>query len=225
MTIMLPSGFTGGSLHLSYEEDTTIIDIASSSAFSTHAIAWYKEVHDSREPIHSGYCLFLSYNLISGAGLSVGPTLITDSPDALELRQILAAWKERKSPRQMVYIFKKKYTAVDLLSTVLQSKDGRTVRNLQAAAEPLGFHIYLAQVESHGSGMGGDDSDDCGDYTIDKRSWYTNELVNMKGQVIDIKLLPISKRNVIPYNLIGGSPDEVDDNDIVGASLLCNEQR
>ena len=65
MTVLLPSSFTGGEDRLSHTGDNaTLVGFGPSSWFATSVLSSYTGVTHEMRPIHSGYRLALSYNLI-----------------------------------------------------------------------------------------------------------------------------------------------------------------
>ncbi len=83
IVIVLPSEFSGASLHLSHAGKTQIIDIAFASLAMTHALAWYTDVYHSVSPVLSGYRLALSYNLVHSKAYKPSLRVISEKADKL----------------------------------------------------------------------------------------------------------------------------------------------
>jgi hypothetical protein len=209
LVVTLPSQFTGGSLQLQHAGEVKQIKMNPDSAFSTQLIAWYTDVVHAVEPIQSGYRLALSYNLIHAIAPSLRPALSTTSPHAKELRRVLTNWKKKQTPQLIVYLFDHQYSSSNLLSAALKGKDAHVIRNLRAVAEPLGFRIYVANIQLHqiGMDMGDEGYDDDWDQEFGHSTWNANCLIDLQGNPVDIKKVQISGENVIPYKLSEQEPD------------------
>ncbi|KLO18810.1 hypothetical protein SCHPADRAFT_806563, partial [Schizopora paradoxa] len=163
IVIVLPSEFSGGSLHLSHAGKTETIDIATKSTSMTHALAWYTDVYHSVYPVASGYRLALSYNLVHSKSLK--PSLNVLAEKTTILRHVLLSWKQAKEGKvalqmsvtdQLCYLLSHEYSQVNLLASALKGKDASIVAQLKPIAEELGFGLFIANIELYKSGPGAD---------------------------------------------------------------------
>ncbi|KLO18808.1 hypothetical protein SCHPADRAFT_819185, partial [Schizopora paradoxa] len=164
VVVVLPSKFTGGSLHLTHAGTTKTIDIAENSSTMTHILAWYTDVFHSVHPVESGYRLALSYNLIHTKSPKSKPNAQTVAKTG-RIRNILLSWKQAKEgrlqldckvPDQLLYTLDHKYSKVNLLSEALKGKDAALVARLEHVVKELGFGLYIANIEFHRSGRADD---------------------------------------------------------------------
>jgi hypothetical protein len=155
IVIVLPSKFTGGSLHLSHSGQSKVVDIQTLSSSTTSVLAWYTDVYHSVHPVLSGYRLALSYNLIHPPNSQV-PKPILPQLDAVydEIRQVLLSWRQNSEEHvtKLAYVFDHEYSQSNLKAEALKGSDARTLALLQPIAETLGFQIYLANLEYEMSG-------------------------------------------------------------------------
>lgn len=210
IVITLPSQFTGGSIHLEHALKTKVVNMSSDSAFSTQVAAWYTDVMHSVQPILSGYRLVLSYNLIHAIAPSLRPALTTTSPHAKKLRRVLKAWKKNQTPQKVVYLFDHQYSSSNLLGATLKGKDAHIIRNVRSIAEPLGFRIYVANIQLYrkGTDVGDDYYGEDWDREFGESSWSANSLVDLQGNPVDIENLKIKNKYIIPYSLTEEAPDQ-----------------
>ncbi|TCD65285.1 hypothetical protein EIP91_002847 [Steccherinum ochraceum] len=146
--IVLPSTFTGGQAHLSFDDSTVVYDCSSTSSFHTTAMAWYTDVTHEIKPVTSGYRLALSYNLIHTTN-SLRPALSTRDETTQRLREILEAWSADDSddpPTKIVYLLAHKYAQMGLRGSSLKGPDAQKVAVLHELAEELDFHLGLASA-------------------------------------------------------------------------------
>ena len=154
MIILLPSGHTGGEIHLTHASETQVIDFSASSLTKTAVLAWYTDVLHEVKPVTSGYRLALSFNIIHTSPDIPLPMVPShaEGPFA-ELRRVLSAWKERScdpdSPDCIVYLLKHKYSGADFGSgaSCLKGEDSERVAFVHAAVEGLDYAILLAKAQ------------------------------------------------------------------------------
>lgn len=153
--IVLPSSFTGGAAHLEHSGLSTIYDCSATSLYQTTVMAWYTDVTHEIKPITSGYRLALSYNLVHTT-TSLRPALSTHVGAAAQLRNALLAWKQdegQTTPDKIVYLLGHKYSQANLRASALKGSDAHKVAVLDMFAKELGFHLGLATVVSHVTGL------------------------------------------------------------------------
>lgn len=176
IVIVLPSRFTGGSLHLSHSGQTKSIDISPYSPSATSVLAWYTDVYHSVHPILSGYRLALSYNLIHPPNSTIPkPILPQMGPVVERLKHVLLSWRQTSDDlefEKLVYIFEHQYSQNNLKADALKGRDAHVMGLLQPIGEQLGFQMYLANIELivHGT----PDDDGCG-YGRERYGGYGRE--------------------------------------------------
>ncbi|KLO06361.1 hypothetical protein SCHPADRAFT_933112 [Schizopora paradoxa] len=225
--IILPSGFTGGSLRLSREgSETYEAKLETESALSTTAVAWFNGVSVTSMPLLSGYRLVLSYNLVKTSASTIMPGLDGQWGAFNSVRRLLLRWKQVK-----------KEDRSDIVPNVLyyfwDEEDTRILLKLAHLASELGVKLYRAKIkftragsatedadERHGSGDSDDDDDDdagrddgveideiCAeDFTIQK-------LVTLDGNLLDDAAgIPFDARETVPISVLDDfdEPDKQD---------------
>jgi len=156
--IVLPSQFTGGTAHLEHGGITSVVDCSSTSLTKTTVISWYTDVTHEIKPITSGYRLALSYNLIhtTSATPPAMPAISSETNDAL--RHTFHSWKHHPEarPLKIMYLLKHRYAQAGLKGAALKGVDTYKHSRLNHFARQFSFHLGLASVECHISGMGDD---------------------------------------------------------------------
>jgi hypothetical protein len=209
IVILLPSMFTGGSLKLSHARESTIVDAAPHSLFSTHVAAWYTDVYHSVSPVQSGYRLALSYNLIHTNAPSLKPTLAGMSVEAQELRHVMLSWKQSIDPEKIVYLLDHMYSEVNLRASTLKGKDTARVTHLRAIAEELRFRVCLVTVELHESGQADDYGSSYSFGEVDESEFKITDAFDLDGHDIELNEdLEVEDEDCIPYPLSKTDPDE-----------------
>jgi hypothetical protein len=214
IVIILPSKFTGGSLKLVHARESTIVDAAPHSLFTTHVAAWYTDVYHSVSSVQSGYRLALSYNLIHTNAPSLKPTLASVSVEALELRRVLLSWKQAFDPEKVVYLLDHMYSEYNLRASTLKGKDAARVAHLRAVAEELRFRVCLVTVELHESGPVDDDGygydpDSLAD--VEESEFKITDAFDLDGNDIELNEdLEVDDDDCIPCPLSKTVPDETE---------------
>ncbi|KAF7789415.1 hypothetical protein EIP86_000359 [Pleurotus ostreatoroseus] len=149
IVIVLPSKFTGGSVHVSHGDTSAIYDCGSISDCHTSITACYTDVMREIRPITSGYRLALFYNVIHTTN-SPRPALsdITKALDAL--RQVLLTWRAGAGlgvPEKILYLLEHTYTGQNLRGSALKDSDTQLVAILYALGQELGFSLGLASID------------------------------------------------------------------------------
>lgn len=159
MIILLPSQYTGGEVHLTHGSKTQVIDFSASSLTNTAVLAWYTDVLHEVKPVTSGYRLALSYNLIYPSTHMSLPMAPTYGGACAKLRRVLHEWKKGNyhKPEEcdyIAYLLKHQYSEVDFSrgASCLKGEDDDRVALVRAAADELGFSIFLAHMKYHVSG-------------------------------------------------------------------------
>lgn len=171
--VVLPSKFTGGEAHLSHSGLSAVYDSSSGSTYKTTIMAWYTDVTHEIKPITSGHRLALAYNLVHSRQ-SLRPVLSSNKVFVDRVRNALRAWNENEGhmPEKLLYLLDHKYSQANLRGSALKGADDHTVCILGLIAKELNFHLGLANVECHLSGVG-DDEDGYGErdcYTSDEEA-------------------------------------------------------
>ncbi|KAG8958289.1 hypothetical protein FRC00_002870 [Tulasnella sp. 408] len=165
LVLILPSQFTGGTLHLSHGGDSVRIDTSSRSLSSTSVVAWYSDVTHAIQPVTSGYRLALSYNIMhapaTGSSRRSSIPRLPSSHEAIQLlRGAFLAWRnqvfDRNVPMKIVSLLDHKYTQATLKHRgrkLLKGIDAYRVSHLERVAREYGFRLGLAILECHVDGV------------------------------------------------------------------------
>ncbi|KAG9021925.1 hypothetical protein FS837_006863, partial [Tulasnella sp. UAMH 9824] len=162
LIIILPSQFTGGTVHLSHGGDSVRID--TSSRF-TSVLAWYSDVTHTIQPVTSGYRLALSFNIMHAPATGISrrssiPRLPSSHEAIRLLRGAFLAWRDqvfdRNVPMKIVSLLDHEYTQATLNSKgrkLLKGIDAYRVSHLERVAKEYGFRLGLANLECHVDGV------------------------------------------------------------------------
>ncbi|TFK46617.1 hypothetical protein OE88DRAFT_876433 [Heliocybe sulcata] len=173
IVVVLSSRFTGGEVHVSHGTMSKVLDCSGTSAFQTTVLAWYTDVTHEVKPITSGYRIALAYNLMHTTAAR-RPALPSSEAKLDQLMHILRSWKHSQkvgasnTPAKLLYLLKHEYGKADLSADALKGSDAHLLSMLNHSAHGLGFHIGLASVECHVTGV----PDDDGDYYSRKYGHY-----------------------------------------------------
>ncbi|KAG8969697.1 hypothetical protein FRB90_010714, partial [Tulasnella sp. 427] len=151
--IILPSTFTGGTVHLSHAGQKAVVNENKDSFFNTTVLAWYTDVIHEIKPITSGYRLALSYNLVHTTK-SLRPALTDTSEPIAKIRRVLLSWRQNLSnepstPKKIIYLLEHKYSAANCNGSAMKGKDAHVVAAFDSICSDLGFRIGLALVECY----------------------------------------------------------------------------
>ncbi|KAH9950171.1 hypothetical protein B0H21DRAFT_831190 [Amylocystis lapponica] len=144
--VVLPSEFTGGAVHLSHGDLSTVYDYSFKGLFATTVVAWHTDIMPEIKPITGGSCLALSFNLIHTA-TSPRPALLDSSGVVKRLRRVLLSWKQAKGehvPNKIVYLLKHRYPLANSNTGAMKGRDAQVVGILDMLAQQHGFHLGLA---------------------------------------------------------------------------------
>jgi hypothetical protein len=215
MVIILPSKFTGGSLHLSHAGESRVLDTAAHSEFGTHVASWYTDVFHSIKAVESGYRVALSYNLIHTSTPSLKPDLTGMNANEQELMHVLLSWKQTNSPQRVLYLLDHMYSESSLRASMLKGKDHHRATLLRAIAEKLHFRLCLVSLELHESGG----ANDYGGYTydeiemveVDESNLSITRAYDLNGRKVELQEdLDLEDADCIPYPLSKTEPDDKD---------------
>ncbi|KAJ3043357.1 hypothetical protein HK097_001773 [Rhizophlyctis rosea] len=177
-----PSQFEGGQLITRHGGQEQVFDLAADSLFGTQYVGFYCDVEHEVKRVTKGYRLALTYNLIY-TGRGNPPRLIDNSPKVTALADQLRWWTENLDnidESKLAYILDHEYTAAGLSFNGLKNKDAVIAALLQQAVRTSGshFHVFLAQLERHESGVCGYDH---GYETMDEVTDSSMELKSLLG--------------------------------------------
>ena len=181
---------------------------------NTTVIAWYTEVHHEIKPIHTGYMLYLLYDLIQTTSAPL-PTPPNNDIFRGSVTRALRLWKrvdESMAPEKIVYLLRHRYDAANLKASALEDDEGARVAELARVARGLGFHLGLGHVVYHVSAYI-PDWDRSGREEIADTDTTFDNLVDMEGneitQYLSIDDDPYGLCQTIPTRLegaLGGGP-------------------
>ncbi|KAJ3537272.1 hypothetical protein NM688_g6715 [Phlebia brevispora] len=169
VVIILPSKFTGGSTHVSYESMSADHDCSETSDVHTSVMAWYTNVAHEVKPLVSGYRLALSFNLIHTTA-APRPAPSTNNKVVAPLRKALLKWKADaglSTPDKILYLLEYEYPQANLRASTLKGADAQRTAILRMLGEEVGFCLGLATVECHTTGVA-----DEGRRSHEMPTWY-----------------------------------------------------
>lgn len=168
--VVLPSKFTGGTLHLSHGTGSTVVDLGNVSATTTSVAAWYTDVLHEVKPVTSGYRLALSYNVIHTT-TTLRPSVSASLHGVERLRHILLSWQQTlaTSPLKIIYLLDHHYAQSGLRGSSLKGHDAHLVAVLQGLAAECQIELGLASIECYKSGAA---EGDYGQYEGRGRRYY-----------------------------------------------------
>lgn len=149
--VVLPSKFTGGTLHLSHGELSAVYDCSPGSHLQTSVMAWYTDVMHEVKPIESGHRLALAYNLVHTTQ-SLRPALFTNSSAMASLANVLRTWiaaEGKGAPECIYYLLDHKYSQANLKASALKGKDAHKAGLLDTLSKTHGLSLGLATVCCH----------------------------------------------------------------------------
>ncbi|KAG9009076.1 hypothetical protein FRB90_008571 [Tulasnella sp. 427] len=151
--IILPSTFTGGTVHLSHAGQKAVVNENKDSFFNTTVLAWYTDVVHEIKPIESGYRLALSYTLVHTTK-SLRPVLTDTSEPIAKIRHVLLSWRQNLNddfppPKKIIYLLEHKYSAANCNGSAMKGKDAHVVAVLESICSDIGFRLGLALIECY----------------------------------------------------------------------------
>ncbi|KDQ11212.1 hypothetical protein BOTBODRAFT_177464 [Botryobasidium botryosum FD-172 SS1] len=157
MLIVFPSAFMGGAVHFSHNGTSSSVEISSNSLSTTSILSWFTGVTHRIEPLMSGYCLALSYDLNYPSD-SPQPSMADPTDLALRLRNALSSWKQDpyNGLSRVIYLLDAQLTCFNLAKNRLESTDSRIVSAITPIAKDLGFCLGLALLDRPPCGGRGD---------------------------------------------------------------------
>ncbi|TBU40008.1 hypothetical protein BD309DRAFT_1083033 [Dichomitus squalens] len=217
IVIVLPSRFSGGTVHVTHGDTSEVINCSVNSHTDTTVLAWYTDVQHEVKPITSGYRLALSFNLIHTTK-SLRPALPSQSGAASRLRDVLTSWRDGDGgPSKIMYLLSHKYSQANLSGSALKGADAQLVSTLEAIARPLGFHLGFANLicTEHGYGDAMSFSDEISMIEVEETSVELENLVDLSGSLIRRVFEYDVNKEVIPEKfareITSGEYDEQDD--------------
>lgn len=188
LVLILPSLFSGASVHLSHAGMSAVMDCNAGSLLKTTALAWYTDVTHEVKPTTSGYRLALAYNLVHTAN-ALRPSLPSSHSVVTKLRHVLLSWKQSREavPLKIIHLLDHKYSQVNLKGSSLKGKDAHKVAVLELLARELGFRVALANLELSLLGTGNDYPDDSsrgGMAEVEEREVSITNVVDLDGGLI-----------------------------------------
>ncbi|PFH49441.1 hypothetical protein AMATHDRAFT_63197 [Amanita thiersii Skay4041] len=157
LLITLPSFFTGGKVHISFNSKAQTYDPSAAIYEGTTAVAWYNVADFSSEPIASGYQVSLLYK-IALPPLAVSTMLLPNIMQYVEaeLREILLKWNDspkgsKLSPDLMAIVLQERYSTEDLNTGIacVKGHDAQLVPLLRTLGEEFEYMLCLASYELH----------------------------------------------------------------------------
>ncbi|KAG9011066.1 hypothetical protein FRB90_007521 [Tulasnella sp. 427] len=184
--IILPSTFTGGTVHLSHAGQKAVVDENEDRFFNTTVLAWYTDVVHEIKPITSGYRLALSYNLIHTTK-SLRPALTDTSEAIAKIQRALLSWRQNLSngpsaPKKILYLLEHEYSAANRNGSGMKGKDAHVVAVFESICSEMGFRLGFALAMCHvaeAEGLWG----------FEERTMDITELVSLDGVLLKERLL------------------------------------
>lgn len=148
MAIILPSQFTGGTMNLSYQGLSKVVN--GSSNHSITVASWYTEVTCEVKTVTSGVRIALVYQLTYTKEV-VLPSLAAMQEVTRSLEGPLASWGSTvyTGPQKSVHFLDHDYPVDILKSNALAGKDALRVQALVPVATRHGFRVILGSLVRH----------------------------------------------------------------------------
>ncbi|WP_089942825.1 2OG-Fe(II) oxygenase [Candidatus Entotheonella palauensis] len=159
LVVNLPSRHEGGTLVVSHDSETRMIDFGGpAGAYNMQYAAFYTDCKHEIEPVTSGYRVNLIYNLRL-AGRKRQPTAPRNSENVNRTAALLAELFTDGPYDKIAIPLAHEYSEAGLSLDMLKGSDRSRVDVLARAAEQLNYQLYLALLTHHQSGSVEDDWD------------------------------------------------------------------
>ncbi|TCD65785.1 hypothetical protein EIP91_002224 [Steccherinum ochraceum] len=146
LTLVLPSSFTGGAIRTTYNGLVATHECSEeASRFKTSAIAWYRDVAYSVEPITSGYMLALRYVLVHPITCS-RPTPFFTANLTKALSDALQTRSAESFKHKTFFLLRHQYAADGLAVSSLKGADALRAKALDLSARNVNCHVGLASI-------------------------------------------------------------------------------
>ncbi len=175
LTVVLPSPHDGGALIVDSHGQKRRFQGAPSRK-KLKLIAFYADCHHELKPVHKGYRVALTYNLVLNGAKSADDPVAAAFPAAkltALLHEYFASRDRNSKPKKWVYLLDHQYTQKGLSWKLLKNSDRLRADVLRQAAERLGLdiHLALAEIEEVWDAY----SEDEDYYSSRHRSWESDE--------------------------------------------------
>ena len=236
LVVVLPSEFTGGEIHVSHGDKSTVFDGARDSAFETTVLAWYTDVTHEVKEITSGYRLALSYNLINTSPGISPPRLPSGDSCLQHLHEIFSKWSNGgyqplEGSQAIAYAFTHEYSRASLRETIFKGKDQHLASVFKHVGDEEGVLVLMGWLNARVEGSTGDHGwqvydaygeDESPEYGHDRGTYYTpvmshvyetkvwvEDLRDIQGKGVEISEIKLDNDNILPYKAFRGvEPDE-----------------
>ena len=234
LVIVLPSGFTGGKVHVSHGGKSIVFDNAEDSAFETTTLAWYTDVTHEVKKITSGYRLALSYHLINTSPGIIPPHLPKHDSSLQHLRGIFSRWSNNEYPSSLRnqavgYVFDHEYTSPSLRELIFKGSDGHIASILTHACGAEGVLVLMGWLsacikgctadhgwqvyEGHGESpeYGGSDGTQYDPVMsrVYKAEFWVDDILDMQGREAGVSRIRLQNHSILPHRVFSGaSPDK-----------------
>lgn len=144
LVITLPSCFEGGELVISHDEERVEVSTRLDAPDRVHHVAFYADCLHELRPLRSGHRVALLYNLAHTRGGSQPVVPITS--EALEIRDLLRAWKPAGETRKFVMPLAHRYTLKALSFNAFKGEDRHAFGVMRRGATLAGFELWLGMM-------------------------------------------------------------------------------
>ncbi|KAH9849223.1 hypothetical protein C2E23DRAFT_888412 [Lenzites betulinus] len=228
IVVVLPSKFTGGTVHVKHGDLHSEYDSSGGSLTNTSVLAWYTDVEHEVKAITSGYRLALSFNLIHTTD-ALRPAMNASSLP-FQLQHVLRSWSRADdrsdAPHKIIHLLGHKYSLAALSGSALKGVDAHLVAILEDIGKRYGIRLGLANLvctergsaqdngnhgrRRHGCGWcdsSSDFDDDHDDYDVDmeevdETNVDIDHLVDLDGRLIRNRIDCDLETEVIPEELV-----------------------
>jgi hypothetical protein len=195
-------------VQLMHGNRTRLIDTTSS--YITHVAGWRTVVDYTVDSIESGQRLVLCYNLLQEPASRMSE-LSDMTAEYRKLRQLFFSWKKTSKPLKLAYVLDNRYSENDMRKSALRGKDSHLVSAIREVAEPLGFHLCIADLEMHTLGYG-ERRGPWGERDIDGDSTVSlHKAFDFNGQILELSDdLRLEDDELVPESLAHQPADDSD---------------
>jgi hypothetical protein len=159
LVVCLPSRHEGGALLISHDGETRRIEFGGpEGAYTVQYAAFYTDCQHEIEPVTSGYCVSLVYNLRL-ARRKCQPTAPRHSAHVDQVAALLTQLFADDAHDKLAIPLMHEYSEVGLSPGTLKGSGRSRVDVLARAAEQLDYQLYLALLTHHQSGSVEEDWD------------------------------------------------------------------
>ncbi|KAI0436278.1 hypothetical protein F4803DRAFT_241297 [Xylaria telfairii] len=161
LSIILPSRYQGGEVHLSHAGKNRVFD-TSQSIFDVSVLAWYADVTHEIKPILDGHRLVLIYNILRTSDGTSSAGFLAKQDQKMQ-NAIASLNLHPPTPKRLLYLLDHKYSQTSLRIDHLKGRDRAVGQTLKEACTRNGWYMFLCNITKTSSDVRYDDYYDSGD--------------------------------------------------------------